>query len=136
MEFISLAIPDVVLIKHRQYADERGSFMELFRQQEFAAYFSGYGVDGRSDICFVQDNLSRSCRGVLRGLHYQVERPQGKLVQVISGTIFDVAVDVRVGSPTQGQWVGVQLSAEDGGVYPSGIRSRLLCAERMGPCAV
>ena len=68
----------MVLIKHRRYADDRGSFMELFRQQEFAAYFSGYGVDGCRDICFVQDNLSRSRQGTLRGLHYQVERPQGK----------------------------------------------------------
>ncbi|GKR01033.1 dTDP-4-dehydrorhamnose 3,5-epimerase [Aeromonas caviae] len=113
MEFISLAIPDVVLIKHRQYADERGSFMELFRQQEFAAYFGGHGVDGSRDIFFVQDNLSRSCRGVLRGLHYQVERPQGKLVQVISGTIFDVAVDLRPGSGSYGQWVGQYLDADE-----------------------
>ncbi|WP_270836035.1 dTDP-4-dehydrorhamnose 3,5-epimerase [Aeromonas sp. QDB30] len=113
MEFISLAIPDVVLIKHRQYADERGSFMELFRQQEFAAYFSGHGVDGCNDICFVQDNLSRSRQGTLRGLHYQVERPQGKLVQVISGTIFDVAVDLRRGSSSYGQWVGQYLDADE-----------------------
>lgn len=112
MEFISLAIPDVVLIKHRQYADERGSFMELFRQQEFAAYFGGHGVDCRNDVCFVQDNLSHSRQGTLRGLHYQVERPQGKLVQVISGAIFDVAVDLRQGSASYGQWVGQHLDAD------------------------
>ena len=113
MEFISLAIPDVVLIKHRQYADERGSFMELFRQQEFAVHCYENGGDVGSNFCFVQDNLSRSYRGVLRGLHYQIERPQGKLVQVISGTIFDVAVDLRPGSASHGQWVGQHLDADE-----------------------
>ena len=85
MDFLPLAIPDVMLIKHRLYTDERGSFMELFRQQDFTARCG--------EMNFVQDNLSRSCQGTLRGLHYQIVRPQGKLVQVISGTIFDVAVD-------------------------------------------
>lgn len=105
MEFISLAIPDVVLIKHRQYADERGSFMELFRHDLFARRCG--------DFCFVQDNLCRSRQGALRGLHYQIERPQGKLVQVISGTIFDVAVDLRPGSASHGQWVGQYLDADE-----------------------
>ncbi|MGU5641916.1 dTDP-4-dehydrorhamnose 3,5-epimerase [Aeromonas caviae] len=104
MEFLSLAISDVVLIKHRHYVDERGSFMELFRQQEFTTRCS--------DLNFVQDNLSRSRQGTLRGLHYQVERPQGKLVQVISGTIFDVAVDLRLGSASYGQWVGQRFDAD------------------------
>lgn len=81
--------------------------MELFRHALFTRRCG--------DFCFVQDNLSRSQQGTLRDLRYQGERPQGKLVQVITGTIFDVAVDVREGSPTQGQWVGMQLSAEDGG---------------------
>lgn len=111
MEFISLAIPDVVLIKHRQYADERGSFMELFRHQEFVAHCCRNRGD-RGDVNFVQDNLSCSRQGTLRGLHYQIERPQGKLVQVISGTIFDVAVDLRRSSPTYGQWVGLHLNAD------------------------
>ncbi|WP_395949805.1 dTDP-4-dehydrorhamnose 3,5-epimerase [Aeromonas mytilicola subsp. aquatica] len=109
MHFISLGIPDVLHIQHKRHEDERGCFMELFRHQDFTQQCG--------DLCFVQDNLSRSRQGTLRGLHYQRERPQGKLVQVITGTIFDVAVDVRVGSPTQGQWVGTQLSAEDGGLW-------------------
>ena len=107
MHFISLKIPDVLHIQHQRHEDERGCFMELFRHQDFTQQCG--------DLCFVQDNLSRSRQGTLRGLHYQRGRPQGKLVQVITGTIFDVAVDVRVGSPTQGQWVGMQLLAEDGG---------------------
>lgn len=104
MEFLSLAIPDVVLIKHRHYVDERGDFMELFRKRDFKRHCGDYH--------FVQDNLSRSRQGTLRGLHYQVERPQGKLVQVISGTIFDVAVDLRQGSASYGQWVGQHLDAD------------------------
>lgn len=104
MDFLPLAIPDVMLIKHRLYTDERGSFMELFRQQDFTARCG--------EMNFVQDNLSRSCQGTLRGLHYQIVRPQGKLVQVISGTIFDVAVDLRRNSPTCGQWVGQHLDAD------------------------
>lgn len=103
MEFYSLAISDVLLIKHRQHIDERGNLVELFRQQEFAAHCG--------DINFVQDNMSHSCQGTLRGLHYQTERKQGKLVQVIVGSIFDVAVDLRLGSSTYGQWVGQLLDA-------------------------
>ncbi|MEA9442906.1 dTDP-4-dehydrorhamnose 3,5-epimerase [Aeromonas caviae] len=104
MIFEPLAITDVKLIRHATYKDERGELMELFRQHEF--------VNNCGDFVFVQDNLSRARQGTLRGLHYQVERPQGKLVQVISGTIFDVAVDLREGSATYGQWVGQQLSAD------------------------
>lgn len=104
MEFSSLAISDVLLIKHRQHIDKRGNLVELFRQQEFATYCG--------DIKFVQDNLSHSCQGTLRGLHYQIDRKQGKLVQVVAGTIFDVAVDLRLDSPTYGQWVGQHLDAD------------------------
>lgn len=104
MHFISLKIPDVIQIIHPRHHDERGDFMELFRHELFT-WRCG-------DFCFVQDNLSRSRQGTLRGLHYQIERPQGKLVQVISGTIFDVAVDLRLSSPTHGQWVGLHLDAD------------------------
>ena len=106
MHFISLKIPDVIQIRHQRYPDERGDFMELFRHDLFTRRCG--------DFYFVQDNLSRSRQGALRGLHYQRQRPQGKLIQVLAGTIFDVAVDVRAGSPTLGQWVGVSLSAEEG----------------------
>ena len=137
MHFISLKIPDVIQIIHPRHHDERGSFMELFRQQEFAAYFGGHGVDGSRDIFFVQDNLSRSCRGVLRGLHYQVERPQGKLVQVISGTIFDVAVDLRRSSPTYGQWVGLHLNADSPmSLWSPRLCPRFLCSKRYGDGAL
>lgn len=98
MHFISLKIPDVIQIRHQRHPDERGDFMELFRHDLFTRRCG--------DFCFVQDNLSRSRQGTLRGLHYQRQRPQGKLIQVLAGTIFDVAVDVRAGSPTLGQWVG------------------------------
>lgn len=105
MKFEPLSLANVKLIHHTTYNDERGELMELFRQSEF--------VNHCGDFTFVQDNLSRSCRGTLRGLHYQVERPQGKLVQVISGTIFDVAVDLRPGSASHGQWVGQHLDADE-----------------------
>ena len=105
MQFIPLNIPDVLCIRHQYHEDDRGGFMELFRHQAL--------MQRCGDVCFVQDNLSRSRQGVLRGLHFQRDRPQGKLVQVITGTIFDVAVDIRAGSPTCGQWVGLQLSAEE-----------------------
>jgi dTDP-4-dehydrorhamnose 3,5-epimerase len=104
MKFEPLSIPDVKLIRHVIHKDGRGELMELFRQSEF--------VNHCGDVIFVQDNLSRSRQGTLRGLHYQIERPQGKLVQVISGSIFDVAVDLRQGSATYGQWVGQQLSSD------------------------
>ena len=111
MHFISLKIPDVIQIIHPRHHDERGSFMELFRQQDFVAHCCRNRGDC-GDVNFVQDNLSCSRQGTLRGLHYQIERPQGKLVQVISGTIFDVAVDLRRTSPTYGQWVGLHLDAD------------------------
>jgi dTDP-4-dehydrorhamnose 3,5-epimerase len=103
--FQRLAIPELILVEARHFADDRGFFLETYKQSAFAAH----GVD----LPFVQDNYSRSMRSVLRGLHYQ--RPpqaQGKLVQVLRGEVFDVAVDIRVGSPTYGQWAGLYLSGD------------------------
>ena len=106
MKATRLAIPDVVLIEPRVFGDERGFFMESFNQR---AFNEATGTDHP----FVQDNHSRSSRGVLRGLHYQIRQPQGKLVRVTSGAVFDVAVDLRTSSPTFGQWVGAELSADN-----------------------
>jgi dTDP-4-dehydrorhamnose 3,5-epimerase len=104
--FQRLAISDVTLIEVRAFEDERGLFMETYRASEFAA--NGIARP------FVQDNYSYSTRGVLRGLHYQKEpAAQGKLLRVVLGAIYDVAVDIRHGSPTYGQWVGEVLSAEN-----------------------
>ncbi len=105
MQFQSLAIPDVLLIKPRVFGDERGFFMETYQQEKFASQ----GIETN----FVQDNHSSSKQGILRGLHYQVRRPQGKLVRVIIGEIFDVAVDIRPSSPTFGKWISAVLSAEN-----------------------
>ncbi len=99
-------IPDVKIIEPRVFADERGHFFESFNERAFSA-----GVPG--EPTFVQDNQSRSAPGVLRGLHYQITEPQGKLVRVVAGAVFDVAVDLRRSSTTFGQWVGVELSAEN-----------------------
>jgi dTDP-4-dehydrorhamnose 3,5-epimerase len=99
------ALPDVLLIEPRVYGDERGFFFESWNKRALAA--AGLDAD------FVQDNHSRSERNVLRGLHYQIEHAQGKLVRVCSGTVFDVAVDIRRTSPTFGRWVGVTLSAQN-----------------------
>ena len=106
MRATRLAIPDVVLIEPKVFGDDRGFFMESFNQRAFNA---ATGTDHR----FVQDNHSRSGRGVLRGLHYQIRQPQGKLVRVTSGAVFDVAVDLRKSSPTFGQWVGAELSDDN-----------------------
>ena len=106
MKHTELAISDVVLIEPRVFGDERGFFFESFNQEQFE------GAIGRS-VKFVQDNHSRSVRNVLRGLHYQIEQPQGKLVRVVAGEVFDVVVDIRKSSPTFGQWVGEVLSAEN-----------------------
>jgi dTDP-4-dehydrorhamnose 3,5-epimerase len=105
MEKIATAIPDVFVIAPKVFGDDRGFFMESYNRRSMAAL----GIDFE----FVQDNHSRSARGVLRGLHYQIRQPQGKLVRVVAGEIFDVAVDIRRASPTFGQWVGVTLSAEN-----------------------
>jgi len=102
MEFQRLDIPDVVLMTPKVFGDERGFFMETFRQSEFEE------VCGRHT--FVQDNHSKSSKGILRGLHYQLKHPQGKLVRVTRGEVFDVAVDLRKSSPTFGQWVSAYLN--------------------------
>ena len=106
MKATRLAIPDVVLIEPKVFGDDRGFFMESFNQR---AFNEATGTDYQ----FVQDNHSRSSKGVLRGLHYQIQQPQGKLVRVAQGAVFDVAVDIRKSSPTFGQWVGVELSADN-----------------------
>ncbi len=98
------ALPEVLIIEPVVFSDHRGHFFESFNAENFE---KATGVRRR----FVQDNQSYSVRGVLRGLHYQIDRPQGKLVRVLSGAIFDVAVDIRKGSPTFGKWVGIELSA-------------------------
>jgi dTDP-4-dehydrorhamnose 3,5-epimerase len=99
-------IPDVLIIEPKVFGDSRGFFFESFNQQAFNK------ATGQN-CQFVQDNHSRSAKGVLRGLHYQIQQPQGKLVRVTSGAVFDVAVDIRKSSPTFGQWVGVELNAEN-----------------------
>ena len=106
MKCTPLAIPEVVLIEPNVFGDERGFFFESFNQARFEAAI------GRS-VQFVQDNNSRSAKNVLRGLHYQIQQPQGKLVRVVQGEVFDVAVDLRKRSPTFGKWVGEILSAEN-----------------------
>ena len=103
--FISTSIDGVTIVDVKHYDDERGYFMETYKQPDFIA--------GGIDAQFVQDNQSSSKKGVLRGLHFQVNHPQAKLVRVISGEVFDVAVDLRQGSPTYGTWEGVVLSAEN-----------------------
>jgi dTDP-4-dehydrorhamnose 3,5-epimerase len=106
MKATPLAIPDVVLIEPKVFGDERGFFFESFNQRQFNAAI-GYDVE------FVQDNHSRSVKNVLRGLHYQIQHPQGKLVRAVQGTVYDVAVDLRRSSATFGQHVGVELSADN-----------------------
>jgi len=103
---LDTAIPDVKLIEPKVFGDSRGFFFESFNARSFNE------AVGR-DVSFVQDNHSRSARGVLRGLHYQIEQSQGKLVRVVEGTVFDVAVDLRRSSPTFGKWVGEILSGEN-----------------------
>ncbi len=99
------AIPEVLIVEPKVFGDDRGFFLESFNQKAFDQAVGQH-------VRFVQDNHSRSARGVLRGLHYQIEQPQGKLVRVVSGAVFDVAVDIRRSSPTFGQWVGVELTAQ------------------------
>ena len=106
MKATRLAIPDVVLIEPKVFGDARGFFFESFNQKAFNEATG-------TNHAFVQDNHSRSSRGVLRGLHYQIQQPQGKLVRVARGAVFDVAVDIRRSSPTFGQWAGAQLSEDN-----------------------
>lgn len=106
MNVIPTALPEVLVFEPRVFGDDRGFFFESYNRKTFA---TATGLD----VEFVQDNHSRSARGVLRGLHYQLVRPQGKLVRVVAGTVWDVAVDLRKSSPRFGQWVGVELSCEN-----------------------
>lgn len=106
MKVIDTEIPDVKIIEPKVFGDDRGFFYESFNQQAFNQAI------GR-DVNFVQDNHSRSSKGVLRGLHYQIKQPQGKLVRVVVGEVFDVAVDIRKNSSTFGKWVGVNLSSKN-----------------------
>lgn len=107
MKVIDTKIPDVKIIEPAVFGDERGFFMETWSQRVFEEQVTGKPTQ------FVQDNHSKSKQGILRGLHYQTENTQGKLVRVVNGEVFDVAVDIREGSPTLGHWVGVLLSAEN-----------------------
>lgn len=106
MQAIKTAIPDVIIFEPKVFGDDRGFFYESFNQKVFE------DATGLS-FNFVQDNHSKSAKNVLRGLHYQIQHPQGKLVRVTAGEVFDVAVDIRKSSPTFGQYVGVHLSAEN-----------------------
>lgn len=106
MDVTASTIPDLKIIRPRLFGDERGFLFESFSRQRYAD-------EAGITLEFVQDNHSKSARGVLRGLHYQLQHPQGKLVRVISGEVFDVGVDLRRSSPTFGRWTGVHLSAEN-----------------------
>lgn len=105
MKLVPTALPEVLIVEPAVFGDDRGFFMETWNAARFAE--AGLG------LAFVQDNHSRSAAGVLRGLHYQLTRPQGKLVRVAAGRVFDVAVDLRRSSPTFGQWAGAELSAQN-----------------------
>ena len=110
MNIIPTAIADVLILEPKVFGDARGFFFESFNQAVFDAHIKQ--ANGQP-YTFVQDNHSRSARGVLRGLHYQLQQPQGKLVRVVSGAVWDVAVDLRQSSPTFGQWVSCELTAEN-----------------------
>ena len=109
-------IPDVLILEPEVFGDSRGFFYESYNQR---AFFEASGIS----VGFVQDNHSRSAQGVLRGLHYQIQQPQGKFVRVVAGAVFDVVVDIRASSPTFGQWVGEELSADNKKIMwvPSGF---------------
>jgi len=106
MKAIATTIPGVLIIEPKVFGDERGFFFESYNERKFAE-LTGIKTE------FVQDNHSRSAKNVLRGLHYQIKQPQGKLVRVVAGEVFDVALDIRKSSPTFGQWAGFTLSAEN-----------------------
>ena len=106
MQALPTALAGVLILEPTVFGDTRGFFMESYNRRRFAA---ATGVDPE----FVQDNHSRSAKGVLRGLHYQLRQPQGKLVRVVQGAVFDVALDIRPGSPTFGRWAGVELTADN-----------------------
>ncbi len=107
MKSIATTLPGVVLLELDAFGDQRGRFVETYRRERYVELGVGVGLE------FVQDNLSTSVRGTLRGLHHQLARPQGKLVHVVAGEIFDVAVDIRVGSPTFARWFGTTLSRDN-----------------------
>lgn len=106
MKVTTTSIPSVLIIEPRVFGDTRGFFFESFNQRAF-------NLATGLDVNFVQDNHSRSSKGVLRGLHYQIQQPQGKLVRVVRGSVFDVTVDLRKSSPTFGQWAGVELTEDN-----------------------
>lgn len=106
MNIVKTALPEVLILEPKVFGDDRGFFFESFNARQFE---DATGLKRN----FVQDNHSRSAKNVLRGLHYQIQQPQGKLVRVVAGTVFDVAVDIRRNSPNFGKWVGVELSAEN-----------------------
>jgi len=106
VKVIPTTIPDILIIEPKVFGDERGFFFESFNRRQFAELT-------KRDVDFVQDNHSRSMKNVLRGLHYQIQQPQGKLVRVVQGAVFDVAVDIRRSSPTFGHHVALELSAEN-----------------------
>ncbi|MBN2679567.1 dTDP-4-dehydrorhamnose 3,5-epimerase [Acidithiobacillus montserratensis] len=106
MNVIATVLPEVLILEPKVFGDERGFFLESYNRKTFA-------TDTGLDVEFVQDNHSRSVRGVLRGIHYQLVKPQGKLVRVVSGRVWDVAVDLRRSSPHFGKWAGVELSADN-----------------------
>ncbi len=108
MNIISTAIADLFILEPKVFGDERGFFFESFNERRFLE-----AIGSSEPVQFVQDNHSKSARNVLRGLHYQIRQPQGKLVRVVAGEVFDVAVDIRRRSPTFGKWIGVTLSAEN-----------------------
>ena len=124
MNIIETALPGVLIIEPKVFGDERGFFFESFNQK---AFNEATGLD----VNFVQDNHSRSQKGVLRGLHFQNPGPQGKLVRVANGAVFDVAVDLRASSPTFGKWVGVELSAANKRMFwvPEGFAHGFLTLE-------
>lgn len=107
MRTVATSIPDILIVEPTVFEDDRGQFYESFNERRFAE------ITGIEAPRFVQDNSSKSFRNVLRGLHYQIKQPQGKLVRVLCGEVFDVTVDLRKNSPTFGQWVGVTLSGEN-----------------------
>jgi dTDP-4-dehydrorhamnose 3,5-epimerase len=123
MNIIETAIPGLLIIEPKVFGDDRGFFMESWNAKTFAA--AGLDLD------FVQDNHSRSSRGVLRGMHYQQPNPQGKLVRVTAGAVYDVAVDMRRSSPAFGKWVGIELSAANKRMFwvPEGLAHGFLCLE-------
>ena len=128
MKIIETVLPDVLLLEPRVFEDERGHFFESYNKKTL----KDLGID----YDFVQDNHSRSKKGVLRGLHYQVQQPQGKLVRVIEGEVFDVAVDIRKSSPTFGKWVGFNLSAKNKRIawIPQGFAHGFLALSEVAEC--